>query len=69
MTRGIARAALSLAMCGVCGLLLTGCWPWAPSATFRVEVTPAEITDLAQNGSGFFLVTVTELGAVAQRSP
>lgn len=62
MTRGIARAALSLAVSGICGFLLTGCWPWAPSATFRVKVTPAEITDLAQNASCLFLVTVTELG-------
>jgi hypothetical protein len=56
-------------MCGVCGLLLTGCWPWAPSATFRVEVTPAEITDLAQNGLGLFLVTVTELGGSRATEP
>ena len=69
MTRGIARAALSLAMFGVCGLLLSGCWPWAPSATFRVEVTPAEITDLAQNASCLFLVTVTELGGSRAAEP
>jgi hypothetical protein len=69
MTRGIAGAALSLAVFGVCGFLLTGCYPWAPSATFRVEVTPAEITDLAQNAPCLFLVTVTELGGSRAAEP
>lgn len=61
MTRWGMRVVLGVGVLASCGVLLSGCWPWGPSATFELDVVPTAVDDLAQGASTLFLVSIGEL--------
>jgi hypothetical protein len=69
MTRRVTKRMVAWVAVAVLGILLAGCWPWTSPDTFRIEVVPTAVADVAQNASCIFLVSVTELGARGPAGP
>ena len=63
------KAALVGVVLVACGLLVSGCWFSPPAPTFEIALTPAAVTDLAQNARCHFLVSMTELGTGPSAGP
>lgn len=55
------RAVQGVALALLCGVLLSGCWPWSSATTFELHVVPTEVADLAQGASTPFLVSIEEI--------
>ena len=69
MIRTRTKAVLLGVVVCACGLLVSGCWLTPPAPTFEIQLTPAVVTDLAQNARCHFLLSMTELGAGPPAGP
>ncbi len=69
MIRTRTKAALLGVVLCACGLLVSGCWFSPPAPTFEIQLTPAAVTDLAQNAVCHFLLSMTELGTGPSAGP